>query len=61
MNTFFPAYRQWWFFAFASDKWQVTPKLTFTVCRAGHNAVDIVLANGGRVRRTLPERELLKP
>jgi hypothetical protein len=28
VNTFFPAYRQWWFFAFASDKWQVTPKLT---------------------------------
>jgi hypothetical protein len=28
LNTFFPAYRQWWFFAFAADKWQVTPKLT---------------------------------
>ena len=28
LNTFFPAYRQYWFFAFASDKWQVTPKLT---------------------------------
>jgi len=28
VNTFFPAYRQWWFFAFFSDKWQVTPKLT---------------------------------
>ena len=28
VNTFFPAYRQWWFFAFATDKWQVTPKLT---------------------------------
>ncbi|HEY6374465.1 MAG TPA: TonB-dependent receptor, partial [Edaphobacter sp.] len=28
LNTFFPAYRQWWFFAYASDKWQVTPKLT---------------------------------
>jgi hypothetical protein len=28
INTFFPAYRQWWFFAFAGDKWQVTPKLT---------------------------------
>jgi len=28
VNTFFPAYRQWWFFAFASDKWQVTSKLT---------------------------------
>ncbi len=28
LNTFFPAYRQWWLFAFASDKWQVTPKLT---------------------------------
>ncbi len=28
VNTYFPAYRQWWFFAFASDKWQVTPKLT---------------------------------
>jgi len=28
VNTFFPAYRQWWFFAFAGDKWQVTPKLT---------------------------------
>ncbi len=23
---------------------------TFTVCRPGHNAVDVVLANGGRVR-----------
>jgi hypothetical protein len=28
INTYFPAYRQWWFFAFAGDKWQVTPKLT---------------------------------
>ncbi len=28
LNTFFPAYRQWWFFAFGGDKWQVTPKLT---------------------------------
>ena len=28
LNTFFPAYRQWWLFAFASDKWQVDPKLT---------------------------------
>ncbi len=28
LNTFFPAYRQWWFFAYAGDKWQVTPKLT---------------------------------
>ena len=28
LNTFFPRYRQWWMFAFASDKWQATPKLT---------------------------------
>ena len=28
LNTFFPCYRDWWFFAFVSDKWQVTPKLT---------------------------------
>jgi hypothetical protein len=28
LNTFFPAYRQWEFFAFVGDKWQVTPKLT---------------------------------
>jgi hypothetical protein len=28
LNTFFPRYRQWWFFLFASDKWQVSPKLT---------------------------------
>ena len=28
LNTFFPAYRQWWIFAFASDKWQATSKLT---------------------------------
>ncbi len=28
LNTFFPAYRQWWFFAFAGDKWQATPKMT---------------------------------
>jgi hypothetical protein len=26
--TYFPAYRQWWFFAFVADKWQATPKLT---------------------------------
>ena len=26
--SYFPAYRQWWFFAFAGDKWQITPKLT---------------------------------
>jgi hypothetical protein len=28
LNTFFPRYRQWWVFAFASDKWQASPKLT---------------------------------
>ena len=28
VNTYFPAYRQWEFFGFAGDKWQVTPKLT---------------------------------
>ncbi len=28
LNTFFPAYRQWWFFAFGGDKWQASPKMT---------------------------------
>lgn len=28
VNTYFPAYRQWWFFAYGGDKWVVTPKLT---------------------------------
>jgi Carboxypeptidase regulatory-like domain len=28
INTYFPKYRQWWFFSFVGDKWQVTPKLT---------------------------------
>ncbi len=28
LNTFFPAYRQTWLFAFASDKWQASSKLT---------------------------------
>jgi len=28
LNTFFPAYRQWWFFTYFSDKWQMSPKLT---------------------------------
>ncbi len=28
LNTFFPAYRQWWLFAYATDKWQATSKLT---------------------------------
>jgi hypothetical protein len=28
LNTFFPCYRDWWIFAYISDKWQVTPKLT---------------------------------
>ena len=28
LNTYFPAYRQTWFFTFVSDKWQATPKLT---------------------------------
>ena len=28
LNTFFPAYRQWWFFLFAGDKWQATSKMT---------------------------------
>ena len=35
LNTFFPRYRQWWFFAFASDKWQATPKLTVDLAFAG--------------------------
>ena len=28
LNTIFPCYRQWWFFTFGADKWQVSPKLT---------------------------------
>ncbi|WP_334268020.1 hypothetical protein [Edaphobacter sp. HDX4] len=28
VNTYFPAYRQWWLFAFATDKWQMTSRLT---------------------------------
>jgi Carboxypeptidase regulatory-like domain len=28
VNTYFPAYRQWEFFGFVGDKWQVSPKLT---------------------------------
>ena len=28
VNTYFPAYRQWEFFGFGGDKWQVSPKLT---------------------------------
>jgi hypothetical protein len=28
LNTFFPAYRQWWFFAYGGDKWQASPKMT---------------------------------
>ena len=28
LDTFFPAYRDTWFFAFAGDRWQVSPKLT---------------------------------
>jgi len=28
LNTFFPCYRQWWFFVYGGDKWQATPKLT---------------------------------
>lgn len=28
LNTFFPAYRQWWIFSFLGDKWQASPKLT---------------------------------
>ncbi len=28
LNTYFPRYHQWWVFAFAGDKWQVSPKLT---------------------------------
>ena len=30
-NSTFPAYRQTWFFFFASDKWQATPKLTLDI------------------------------
>lgn len=26
--TYFPTYRQWWFFAFAGDKWNATSRLT---------------------------------
>lgn len=28
VNTYFPRYDQWWIFAFAGDKWQVSQKLT---------------------------------
>ena len=35
LNTFFPCYRQWWFFAFGADKWQATSKLTVDWACAG--------------------------
>jgi hypothetical protein len=31
LNTYFPAYRQWEFFGFGGDKWQVSPKLTVDI------------------------------
>ncbi len=31
VNTYFPAYRQWEFFGFGGDKWQVSPKLTLNL------------------------------
>ncbi|HEX4748240.1 MAG TPA: carboxypeptidase regulatory-like domain-containing protein [Bryobacteraceae bacterium] len=31
VNTYFPAYRQWWFFPYVGDRWVVTPKLTLTM------------------------------
>ena len=31
VNTIFPRYRQWWIFIFASDKWQVSPKMTVDI------------------------------
>lgn len=31
LNTYFPCYRQWWFFAFVSDKWQASSKLTVDI------------------------------
>jgi hypothetical protein len=31
INTYFPAYRAWQFFAFAGDKWQVSQKLTLDI------------------------------
>jgi hypothetical protein len=31
VNTIFPRYRQWWIFMFASDKWQVSPKMTVDI------------------------------
>jgi hypothetical protein len=31
VNTYFPAYRQWEFFAFGGDQWRVSPKLTLNL------------------------------
>jgi hypothetical protein len=31
LDTYFPAYRDTWIFAFAGDKWQVSPKLTMDI------------------------------
>jgi len=31
LGQYFPAYRQWEFFAYAQDKWQVSPKLTVDI------------------------------
>lgn len=28
LNTFFPAYRQWWIFSYVGDKWQANSKVT---------------------------------
>jgi len=31
INTYFPAFRQWEFFGFGGDRWQVSPKLTVDI------------------------------
>ena len=47
LNTFFPAYRQWWLFAYATDKWQATSKLTLV-----HQLARAPAASGWRASKS---------
>ena len=53
INTYFPKYRQWWFFSFVGDKWQVSPKLTLDL---GRPLGTLSPGNPGERRRVLQLR-----
>jgi len=59
LNTFFPRYRQWWVFGFASDKWQASPKMTVDLGLRWESYPPATPANAGGFSNYNPTNDTL--